>query len=205
MAKIFIGIPSYDGKIDMNIMSVFAQMLGEYSGQHTFGIDFFAGSSVNIGTARNQIVKNFLGTDFDYLYFWDADVALTNVGFLRSLLFAGRSLDAAIVGGCYLIKDEKGEYACGMKDNSSIRNFKIGELTKPQEVDVLGTGSMLISRAVFEKMADPWFETKDLANGQFMPEDYTFCLKAKNLGFKVAVDPRFETQHFGWRAYIHKP
>lgn len=208
--KIFVAIPTYDKKVDIEIMSVFAQLPGRYQ-QIVFGLDFMQSSLISF--ARNHLVKRFLETDFDWLYFWDADVVIRDISFIEKLLETAAKMEADVVGGVYRLKSsakEHRQYAAGNNDTkgnvtnvSGIQNFLVGELKEPQYADVIATGSMLISRNVLETLKDPWFTIVDLPEGKIIPEDYNFCADARKAGFKVAVDPRFDTFHFGTSFWQH--
>ena len=68
-----------------------------------------------------------------------------------------------------------------------------------QEVDILGTGMMLIKMEVLQKLQFPYFETyytKDDEHKHFSV-DFDFCMKAKKAGFKIFVDPSVEIKHIG--------
>lgn len=206
MAKIFVAIPTYDKKVDVEIMSMFAQLPGLYP-HIQFGFDFIQSSLISY--ARNYLVTNFLKTDFDYLYFWDADVVIRDTSFIEKLLETREKLHADIVGAPYRLKSGSGLYGCGMKGTggaanlTGIRNFEKGELKEPQLVDALTTGSMLITRKVLETLKDPWFTIVDLPGLRFIPEDFNFCATAQKAGFKIAVDPRIDTLHFGTSFWQH--
>jgi GT2 family glycosyltransferase len=78
-----------------------------------------------------------------------------------------------------------------------MENITEEDLKKgPQYVDYAATGMMLIHRDVIEKINPPWFQVTNLERGQVFPEDFAICRKAREAGFKVAVDPRFDTWHF---------
>lgn len=211
MAKIFVAIPTYNKQVDIEIMSVFAQLPGHYNGKHIFGLDFMQSSLVSY--ARNYLVKKFLETDFEWLYFWDADIVIRDLSFIEKLLETSEKLDAKVVGGVYRLKSSHPthkQYAAGNTDTkgnvanvSGIQNFIVGELKEPQLADVIATGSMLIHRSVLETVPDPWFTIVDLPHGQVIPEDYNFCANARKTGFTVAVDPRFDTYHFGTSYWQH--
>lgn len=199
MSKIFIAIPTYDRRVDMEVLSSIVNIQSD----HRFSLDFIAGSIITNG--RNYLVKRFLETDCEYLYFWDSDVVIRDPLFMDKLLETSKKLGAQIVGGAYRIKSNHKEYAVGMvsDEGKSITNKKLGELTEPQLVDVIATGSMLIHRDVFSKIPDPWFEFVEKAGGGVLPEDYNFCKKAKSEGILIAVDPRFDTFHFGYSFWQH--
>lgn len=211
MAKIFVAIPTYDKKVDIEIMSLFAQLPGHYNGKHVFGLDFMQSSLISY--ARNYLVKQFLESEFEWLYFWDADVVIRDLSFIDKLLETSERFSAKVVGGVYRLKSSAPghkQYAAGNSDIkanaanlSGIQNFLVGELIEPQLADVIATGSMLIHRSVLETLKDPWFTIVDLPKGKVMPEDYNFCAKARKAGFTVAVDPRFDTYHFGTSFWQH--
>lgn len=210
--KLFVAIPTYNKQVDVEIMSMFAQLPGIYP-QHTFGFDFIQSSLISY--ARNYLVKRFLETDFDWLYFWDADMVIRDTSFLEKLLETSEKFDAKVVGGVYRLKSSHSkhrQYAAGNKDTkgnvdnvSGIQNFLVGELKEPQTADVIGTGSMMIHRSVLETLKDPWFTIVDLPDGKVIPEDYNFCANVRKAGFKIAVDPRFDTFHFGTSYWQHSP
>lgn len=208
--KIFVAIPTYNKQVDIEILRMFARLLGTYP-EHQFSLGFWQGSLLCYG--RNTLVKEFLDIGADWMYFWDADVVIRDVTFIEKLLETSGKFDAKVVGGVYRLKSshkDHQQYAAGNKDPngnvanvSGIQNFLVGELTEPQLADVIATGSMLIHRSVLEALKDPWFTIIDLPDGKVIPEDYNFCANVRKAGFKVAVDPRFDTFHFGTSYWQH--
>lgn len=201
MAKIFVAIPTYDKKVDIEIMAMFARLPGEYP-EHQFGLDYIASSLIT--DARNYLTRRFLETDFDWLYFWDADLAIRDVSFLGKMLETASSLKADIVGGPYRFKNNEELYVAGNNHKGIIKNFSKKDLKEPMIVDCVGTGSMLISRKAIETIGDPWFSFIEL-KGKTIPEDFHFCKLARDKGLKVAIDPRFRTAHFGYAFWEHLP
>ncbi len=201
MAKVFLAFPTYDKKVDIEILQTVSQLPTLYP-QTSFLIDFI--SSSLIAASRNYLVKKFLNTDCDWLYFWDADVVIRDTTFLEKLTETADALQADIVGGAYRIKHDKGLYAFGNYKGKELINFKVGELSEPMLVDTLATGSMMISRKVLETLQNPWFEFIELPE-RTIPEDHNFCNIARAAGFKVAVDPRFATFHTGYAQWAHLP
>lgn len=84
--------------------------------------------------------------------------------------------------------------------------------TGVQEVEVLATGVMLIDLTILQKMAKPWFlfvydETTrtPIRQGQhWVSEDWYFCLKAREAGYKTYVDNDLsrEIGHVGQFKYM---
>ena len=59
------------------------------------------------------------------------------------------------------------------------------------EVDGCGSHFIMIRKEVFEAMPRPWYKTVTTSAG----EDYWFCRKAKEAGFKIHVDLTVHTGH----------
>lgn len=158
-----------------------------------------------IHRARNQCVKAFLETDFEYLMFIDGDIEFTtdDVGRLWNL-------DTDVAVGCYRMK----------RDDAPFAAWKNGELLtldtlpdEPFEVDYAGTGFMMIKRHVLTRLIsdDNKYEGKEgdmhqvfdfpIRKGIELSEDYAFCEDAANAGFKVMMDPKVRLKHWGIKAY----
>lgn len=207
--KIFLGFVTYDRRIDQGIVSMITNLLAD--GRWKFGMMFNV--SPFIANSRNTIVKQFLDSgEFDYLLFWDSDVIVHDVNFIEMMIETSQKLDAGIVGAMIRIKNPTTfTYSSAMKqENGEWRRFGKGEEnlpipTEPCLADVTATGLMLIKREVFYKLDDPWFRMIDMPKQKVLSEDWYFCSEAKKVGFKTAVDPRFETFHFGLAPWPHKP
>src|SRR5260221_662205 len=83
MAKILIAMPTYDRKVDVEILTAIARLPGHYP-EHSFGFDFITGPLITY--SRNYLVKRFLETDCDWLYFWDSDVVIKYLSLWNSLM-----------------------------------------------------------------------------------------------------------------------
>lgn len=61
-----------------------------------------------------------------------------------------------------------------------------------------GTGIILIKCQIFYKIPQPWFEFTYHDNGNCKEgEDWNFCFKAKDAGFKIWTDPKIIIGHLG--------
>jgi hypothetical protein len=75
-----------------------------------------------------------------------------------------------------------------------------------EEVESIGMGVMLISRKVFEKLSEPWFETPWRTDKRgYIGEDVFFCRKATAAGFKIYIDHDVskEIGHIGTFEFKH--
>ncbi len=73
-----------------------------------------------------------------------------------------------------------------------------------QEVDVVGTGMILIKIEVLKKLKFPWFTTFYDEKGVHWSVDFVFCKNAKKAGFRIFVDPSTEIGHLGDAPVITK-
>ena len=147
--------------------------------------------------ARNISVKEALAWGADYVLFLDDDVLPSDDGLVRLYRDA-----LPVVGGLYFDrrppympmvarrKSRSAPWKLGADTEWDIefaRNYPCNQLV---EVDATGLGFMLIMRDVFEKIPEPWFETK-LGFG----EDFNFYWKVQQAGFKVYVDTNVKCLH----------
>jgi GT2 family glycosyltransferase len=153
---------------------------------------------------RGRSQKPFNGQiEYDYIMWIDSDVVFQPIQFEKLLK---RDLD--IVGGMYLM-DNATHYAA-VKDwdvnffrrNGSFQFLSKEDIqgqTEPLEVAYTGFGFLLIKKGIFERISYPWFEPQmtDMGNGifDFASEDVSFCIKARNAGFKIYVDPTVIVGH----------
>ena len=198
--RILIGTPTYDRRVDIEMFKTIINI----ERQGTYDLDFLFPVSSHIARSRNMCCHEAINGKYDWLLFWDSDIGIGDPGFIEKMIDTAYRYDAQVVCGAYRIKDpdmDKPRYPVGtMKDGKGENMTKIDS---PGLVDAGGTGIMLIRREVLLKMEDPWFTIVDGKDLFVMPEDWEFCRKARELGFKIAVDPRFPTRHFGTYPWQH--
>jgi len=152
---------------------------------------------------RGKDQKPFNGqVEYDYLLWIDSDVIFSPEHFQRLL---DHKVD--IVSGLYLMEGAK-EFAT-VKDWDEgffIANGRFQFLTLQDlafcrnliDVAYTGMGFMLVRRGVFEAMEYPWFKPLEKRIGHmvdFTMEDVAFCLRAREKGFKIFVDPAVRVGH----------
>ena len=207
--KLFIGIPAYDGKINIKLAYNLAALMPKAL---QFGVSVKLGdvSGCSIITmARNQLVHEFLKTDATELLFIDSDVIATADDVLRLMAQSG---DKDITAGAYPRRSkDKNFFADLYFDENQDLEFD-GSLMRLERV---GTGFMLIQRHVIEAMvaAHPeWFYdfkgeqvcgVFDFQNrdGRYLGEDYLFCDRAREHGFKIHIDVDISLPHVGTEAF----
>lgn len=149
--------------------------------------------------ARNQMVRDFLDTDADALLMIDTDMIFTPDD-LRKLA----ALDVPIAACAYMFDLETIDAAINIPGQGPTSIISNPLSTEVGEVDFAGTGFMLIKREVFEAIGDKWFnhltieapkvEGKD-HDGWWLWEDWSFCERARDAGFKIILDPTVRPGH----------
>lgn len=168
--------------------------------------DWLIGRNESLVTrARNEMTAKFLTTSFERMMWLDADIEFEPDDVAKLW-----NLDADIAVGFYCMK----------RDDLPLSAWKDGKLVKiedcpnePFPVDFAGTGFMMIKREVIEYLAKnaEEYEGPDgrvsalymtpIHNDGFESEDYHFCRKAKEAGFKVFGDPSIRLKHWGQKAF----
>lgn len=203
---LFIGIPTYDGKIEYKTVRGLVQLSAFCAAKGIrFGVDVVPGDAF-IGKARNTIATRFMNSGFDELLFIDADIGFT-LDSCKALL---RS-DADIVSGIYRVKEDRLKFPALMYEPPE-RHAQDDRLIKMQYVPA---GFLRIRRKVFEKMAEMWpdehyfagemkvfdFFPAGRVGTHFTGEDISFCEKAIKCGFDIWGVQGVELIHTGVKAY----
>lgn len=131
--------------------------------------------TANLAFSRNELASTALARGADFVLFIDSDMRLPPFTACRLIEVAKKTgVDIVGVPAASRVQGAvwRGEPAQGVR-----------------EVQSLGTGVLLISAAVFRKVAEPWF-LFELAPGDHAPagEDSYFTRKARAAGFKLAAD-----------------
>jgi len=211
--SLFIAIPAYDGKLNIKTAFALAQLMPRALG---LGVSVFLSDMSNcsiITMARNSLVNEFLKTDATDMLFIDSDVIVTPDDVLRLLAqHAGRDVTA----GMYPRRAKDKKFFLDLHYDENDNFVFDGSLMQVRRV---GTGFMMISRQIIEKMiaAHPeWqYENKDgngkvaavfdfaVKDGKFVGEDYLFCDRVHEVGGKVWVDVDISLPHIGTEAFTN--
>ena len=167
--KVFIAIPTYDGKLNIKTAYNLAQLMPR-AFQHgvSFNLSHMSGCSL-ITMARNSLVNEFLKTDCQELLFIDSDV-----NFNPQDVIALLALDKEVIGGPYpkkaikwrsvkkaleknpdldaqLLEKVTGDYVF-----NPVKGTAQFTVTEPLDVLEIGTGFMMVKREVFAKMEEAY-------------------------------------------------
>jgi hypothetical protein len=204
--KLMIATPMYGGMCTGHYVN---GLLTTMNKMRSVGVPVFWAQMMNeslITRARNELVRQFLETDCDYLMFIDADISFTgqDVAFLMAA-------DRDIACGVYPKKEvDWDNVELAAKNNKSeLRSFAGSYVFNMEgakqesdedgmiEVRHGGTGFMLIKRNVFEQLTPhvPVYRAstqKDSAGNYLKPEvreffatsiDHTGCLLSEDYHF----------------------
>jgi hypothetical protein len=157
-----------------------------------YEIDTCISAMRGIGEHRNMIVKTFLEGDYDYLLFIDADnPPPANVLDLIEL-------DKPVIGLPTPIQMSP------IQGLTEIFWNVFGEDDKPtkrtgqglEEVNMVGSGVMLIRRDVLEKLENPFTTVRNGADLRIVGTDTAFCKKCKEQDIKIYTHWDYKCSHF---------
>ena len=144
---------------------------------------------------------------YDYQLWIDSDIVFNVEKFYQLVL-----MDEKIASGWYCTEDGRTTSVAhwldedDFKGNGGVMNHEtidsISKRKKPFTVDYAGFGWLLIKHGVFEDegIKYPWFAPKmqifeSGAVQDMCGEDVSFCLDAKEAGFRIMCDPRIRVGH----------
>ena len=210
--KLMIAIPCYDGKVNIKTAFAIAELVPKLDKMGVqIHLAHVSGCSI-ITKARNNLVRNFMESDCTDLLFVDADVII-NVDAVTRLLALSGGKD--VVAGSYPRRSADSKFFLDfyLNENQELEFDEHGLL----RVESVATGFMLIRRHVIQHMYDKYPEWQyqvgdngeketavfDFAiiDGQYIGEDYLFCRRAREEGFKIYLDPDISLPHIGTQEF----
>lgn len=203
MQRILISTPVYNYQTHARMVG---SLIGCIRNTPNYEIAWNYVVSSALAWARNTSANMAIKDNFDWLFFWDADVSIDQLDFMTHLIDVAEKNNAVAVGIPYAMKGFPIEYAVRGEHRYGAKGTpNTIELPKePFEVKQVGTGTMLIRVEALKQLEPPWFTFIDkYEDGEptFWPEDYNFCDRLGRLG-KIHADPRFRTMHWGQFAYF---
>jgi len=208
--SLFLALPTYG---DLN--PLFTQSLIKFLADPgvPLKVKFQCGDSL-VSRARNTLSAQFLASDCTHLLFIDSDLIFSRDQVLQ-LLSHGKP----VVGGFYP-KKQDGELAWVCNAFADAPEQDPG--TDLLRVRYLGTGFLLIERAVFEMMAEAYalhYTPDGQPDGvdwdfwpvgihqapdgrrRYLSEDWYFCQRWADMGGTIWADPHVVLRHCGHAIY----
>jgi GT2 family glycosyltransferase len=188
MIKLAIGIANTGS---MHIDTVFSLCRALKGFPYDYDVIFKRGSILHYN--REEIVKQAIENNCTHLLFLDTDMYFEKDAILR--LIEG---DKDIIGVQYYTHKTPSLPTAFPREGNA---FRVG-CGIIQEAKSVATGFMLINLKVFSKIKEPWFFWGFDEHGQItMGEDYWFCSKARDAGYKVWCDLSIPVKHIGDARY----
>lgn len=172
-----------------------------------------------IDRSRGRIATDFLlnRTESKCLIFLDDDIVFNPTDIMKiARLSIEKGLD--VVGATYVTKDPIDPHFTFRGDDTDSVTF--GKDSCVREIVYLSTGCMAIRREVLQAMVDketvhlchpdrykfyPFFMPMEykLPNGKwtYLSEDWSFCQRSRDLGFKIWLDCTTKLGHIGDYTY----
>ena len=135
---------------------------------------------------------------YDKIIWIDSDISWTPDQFMalyRSPL--------EIVSGIYINEEGVPLFAYD-EDSIYFDHQKLASKAYPFEIFAAGFGFIAMKSGIFENIQRPWFDTvfqrienEDKTKEIFLPwgEDFSWCKKAKDAGYKIYLDPNIKVGH----------
>lgn len=175
--KILVAVPTFETICPETFKSIW-----DLDTEHELYFEFVKG--YDCAVARNMIAELCIKGDYDYVLMVDSDMIIPG-GTLNVML--DDPVDVCF--GAYPRKNNTEGKTTLIKPNTKNYedSFYMSDLKGNQRISVKGGGfgCVLINRKVIEKLAYPWFKYVSYNNGTFLSEDYYFCSKAREAGFKL--------------------
>jgi len=192
MAKIFIGIPTVDGKVTAELMIRMLNWSSKYSSNIIIETQPF---TVPHDHARNVLVKKFLASDATYFMGIDADVVPPEDAIIK-MIAADKDVITGITKRFAARKDgydlapmtfefERNRY-------NIVYNFSKQPVVK---IDGCGAGCFLVKREVFEKIKCPYKFKYDKDGIVTRSEDLYFCDQLRKNKFELWADYSINCKH----------
>jgi len=186
--NVFINVLN-QGVIATGLVQVITNLIQQDA--YRIGLDFPNGKPIT--NNRNNIVQKFLAKkEYDYLMMIDSDIVPPPN--ILKLLDYQKDIIAPVMFAL-----QKGEvrplYLKMAKDGIYEIPKEFMKKTGLQEVDATGTGCIVISRKVLEKIKHPFENIYDVDGIKKWGNDFNFCKNAKEEGFNVFVHLDFISSH----------
>lgn len=171
-----------------------------------------------IERSRARVATEFLlNTNDDILIFLDDDILIAPKD-VQKLALVCKEKDLDILGAAYVTKDEDNP-AFTFRTLANEEDIPFGTNGGLNEIRMQATGCIAIQRRVFQEMVErgdavlcnnqnlqfyPFFTPMTRMIDRhpvYLSEDWAFCERARELGFKVWLDTTIKVGHIGPKVY----
>lgn len=180
-------------------------------------VDFTVRGDALVSRARSIVASTFLRSQADVLLTVDSDIWFRAED---ALALCRKTVQHDIIGALYMTRNVQTQPAL-MLPNEPVT---FSPDAKPVEVPYLSTGFMAVTRRVFNRLSEslplchkgwndrgadtsfwpfylPLVVPNEVEGNFYLSEDWAFCHRAKEAGFKVWLDPSIRLGHVGSYMY----
>jgi len=212
--SVFIGTPSYDGKMQSQYVLSLVQTVEKL---RTIGydavIEVISGGALLI-ESRNIILSNFLKSDSEFLLMIDSDIGWNSDSVVNMI-----KRDLPFIAGVYTSKTDENEFLFQPLIVENTNQLDICKDTGLLKAEFAPAGFVLVKKSLVKHLYSAYnnlmysysdsegdqakygqicglFNT-EVVNGRFIGEDNYFCKKVSDLGYDILVDPYISFNHSG--------
>lgn len=183
--------------------------LGTAVSQLGFAVTVLDYESSDLPMQRNRVVQKALDVRAEALLFVDDDQLVT-ADLIRRLVRHRQPVIGSTIMTRSFTQSHIAAYSLDPKDDGSpwfrsIMPELIDATTELIPVDAVGMGCTVLDLRAVCEVTPPWFETTRCADGSIIGEDLHFCLRMKQAGFAVYLDPTVRVPHLITGALIPLP
>jgi len=131
---------------------------------------------------------------YDKILWIDSDITFTPEDALKLI-----KSDKDIISGAYLLGS--GEVTAYKKLLGPGYTYdKVKEMTELIEIEACGFGFIAVKSGIFESLSRPWFQAAMITSNDgiefpLMGEDFSWCKRVGDLGYKIWLDPTVRLTH----------
>jgi hypothetical protein len=174
LPRVAIAVPSGD-MVHADFAMAYAQLCMASAGLQP---QLMTVKSSIVAQARNSGVELARKAGADFIFFLDSDMLFPPTALFRLLLHR-----KDIVGATYTKRVAPFQILGSMlAEQPAVLS---GDLLEMQRIP---TGCLLINMGVFDKLSKPYFRFETDANGDIVGEDYVFCDRAREAGYRIWCD-----------------
>jgi hypothetical protein len=181
----------------LNQVGISYMFLNEYSSMVSSAREATAMGENYLDPFNNSPVRGQV--TYDKIIWIDSDIGWEITDFMKIY-----ESDKDIVSGLYFSENMTPMFSVAVEDAAKEID-KILRSNKEEEIFAAGFGFIAMKNGVFENIKRPWFESlfermtsEDGEKEIFIPygEDFAWCKKAQQAGFKIYLDPTVSLSHY---------
>lgn len=189
LPRVAIAVPSGD-MVHADFALAYAQLCMTSA---ALPLQLITAKSSIVAQARNNGVEHATNFGADFIFFLDSDMVFPPTALVRLLLHR-----KDIVGATYTKRVAPFDIlGTKLAEQPGVLS---GDLLEMQRIP---TGCLLINMRVFDKLSKPYFRFDINSAGEIVGEDYVFCDRAREAGFRIWCDAVMsrEIGHIGQNVY----